>query len=100
VLIRVAQALSVPLTKVLGEALENDTRQCTDGSPDGLTIANSAAERRGLNSDQLRERVEQLEAALAEALDIAEWEASEYQGKPEHLERLPQLRSLLRKGNG
>jgi hypothetical protein len=47
--------------------------------------------------DRLLARVEELEAALAEALDIAEWEASEYQGKPEHLVRLPQLRDVLRK---
>ena len=45
--------------------------------------------------DRLKARVDQLESALSEALDIAEWEASEYQGKPEHLTRLPQLRAVL-----
>ena len=68
-----------------------------DGFEDGLVIANNAAERRGLSRDRLSARVAELEAALGEALDIAEWEATEYQGKPEHLDRLPQLRWVLRK---
>jgi len=50
---------------------------------------------RARDRDQLRERILQLEAALHEALDIAKWEASEHQGKREHLERLPQLRAVL-----
>jgi hypothetical protein len=45
--------------------------------------------------DRLRARVSILESALEEALTIAEWEASEYRGKPEHLVRLPQLRAVL-----
>jgi hypothetical protein len=45
--------------------------------------------------DRLRARVSILESALSEALAIAEWEASEYLGKPEHLVRLPQLRDVL-----
>jgi len=40
-------------------------------------------------------RIEQLEAALAEALDIAEWESSEYRGKRSHPARLLQLRQVL-----
>lgn len=44
--------------------------------------------------DQLREDVEALEAALSEALTIAEWTPAEYRGK-EHLERLSQLRAVL-----
>ena len=46
-------------------------------------------------------RIEQLEAALAEALDIAEWESSEYRGKRSHPARLLQLRQvLIAKGHG
>lgn len=56
---------------------------------ENLAIQDSAARNR------LRSRVDQLEAALSEALDIAEWEASEYRGKREHRTRLPQLRAVL-----
>jgi hypothetical protein len=43
----------------------------------------------------LAARIAQLERALAEALDIAEWEASEYRGRREHPARLAQLRQVL-----
>lgn len=40
-------------------------------------------------------RIAEFEQALAEALDIAEWEASESRGKRSHPERLRQLRRVL-----
>lgn len=46
-------------------------------------------------AESLHVRVAQLEAALNEALTIAEWEMSEYQGKREHQTRVPQLREVL-----
>jgi hypothetical protein len=46
----------------------------------------------------LQARLAELEAALAEALDIAEWEASESRGKRSHPERLRQLRRVLAAG--
>jgi hypothetical protein len=70
-------------------------RSDRDGYQDGLVVSNNAAERRGQARDRLSARVEQLEKALGEALGIAEYEASEYQGKREHLARLPQLREVL-----
>lgn len=58
-----------------------------------IATARTGAEWPG--QDRLRARVDQLEKALGEALDIAEWEASEYTGKREHLTRMPQLRDVL-----
>ena len=46
----------------------------------------------------LAARIAELETALAEALDIAEWEASESRGKRAHPERLRQLRRVLAAG--
>jgi chromosome segregation ATPase len=47
--------------------------------------------------DALDTRVEQLEKALAEALDIAEYEIQVPGGKREHVMRVPELRSVLKK---
>jgi hypothetical protein len=69
-----------------------------DGYQDGLIVASTAADRRGLDRDKLRDRVRELEVALSaavEMLDIAEWpdEASEQGSHP----NLSQLRGVLRK---
>jgi hypothetical protein len=42
--------------------------------------------------DERRVAIETLRMALREALDIAAYEAAEYQGKREHLVRIPELR--------
>jgi hypothetical protein len=55
----------------------------------------TSAQRHVNEAHQADARIDALEAALAEALMIAEWEASEYQGKSEHLTRLPELRAIL-----
>jgi chromosome segregation ATPase len=58
-----------------------------------------AAAKRHVNEvNQLDARVEQLESALSEALQIVAREMlSEERGKPEHLARLPQLQAVLTK---
>lgn len=50
---------------------------------------------RAADADLWRAKAVQLAAALEEACGIAEWESEEYQGKPEHGRRIPELRALL-----
>jgi hypothetical protein len=55
----------------------------------------ASAQRHVDEANKADARITELEGAFAEALTIAEWESSEYQGKPEHLTRLPELRAVL-----
>jgi predicted metal-dependent hydrolase len=72
--------------KKLSRALEDD--------PEGRrnVILQDAIDIRHAEEEALRDEVDRLRAALKDALDIADYEASEYQGKADHLVRLAQMR--------